>query len=116
MQPKTTNPQGGIVQSGKMEVLENVDLAVSPLSIVGHDMDALYGNFLGQLSQLGTQSEADYKVAAEQRQHLELLRKQYTVLQKKMWKEKQFDLQLEMNRGLKELQTRIAQLENKIEQ
>ena len=99
-----------------MEVLENVDLAVSPLSIVGHDMDALYGNFLGQLSQFGTPTEAEYRVASEQRQQLELLRKQYIALQKKMRKEKQFDLQLEMNRELKELQTRIAQLENKIEQ
>ena len=116
MQPKTTNPQGGIVQSGKMEVLANVDLTLSPLNIMGHDMDALYGNFLGQLSLFGTQTEAEYKVTAEQRQHLELLQKQYTVLQKKMRKEKQFSLQLEMNRELKELQTRIAQLENKIEQ
>ena len=116
MQPKTTNPQGGIVQSGKMEVLANVDLTVTPLNIMGHDMDARYGNFLGQLSLFGTQTEAEYKVTAEQRQHLELLQKQYTVLQKKMRKEKQFSLQLEMNRELKELQTRIAQLENKIEQ
>ena len=115
MQPKTTNPQGDIVQSGKMEVLANVDLTVTPLNIVGHDMDAFYGNFLGQLSLFGTQTEAEYQVAAEQRQHLELLQKQYTALQKKMRKEKQFSLQLEMNRELKELQTRIAQLENKIE-
>ncbi|MBR8706562.1 MULTISPECIES: DUF4391 domain-containing protein [Bacteroides] len=115
MQPKTHNPQGGIVQSGQIEVLPNVDLTASPLSIVGHDMDVLYGNFLGQLSQLGTQTEADYKVAAEQRQRLELLRKQYSVLQKKMRKEKQFSLQLEMNRELRELQANIAQLDNKIE-
>lgn len=115
MQPKTTIPQGGIVQSGKLEVLANVDLVETPLNIVGHDMDALYGNFLGQLSLFGTQTEAEYKVASGQRQQLELLRKQYTALQKKMRKEKQFSLQLEMNRELKELQTRIAQLENKIE-
>lgn len=115
MQLKTTNPQGGIVQSGKMEVLANVDLTATPLTIVGHDMDMLYGYFLGQLSQLGTQSETEYKIAAEQRQQLELLQKQYTALQKKMRKEKQFNLQLEMNRELKELQTRIDQLENKIE-
>lgn len=115
MQPKTTNPQGGIVQSGKMEVLANIDLTATPLNIVGCDMDALYGNFLGQLSLFGTQTEAEYQVAAEQRQYLELLQKQCTALQKKMRKEKQFSLQLEMNRELKELQTRIAQLENKIE-
>lgn len=107
MQLKTTNPQGGIVQSGKMEVLANVDLTATPLNIVGGDMDALYGNFLGQVSQLGTQSETEYKIAAEQRQQLELLQKQYTALQKKMQKEKQFSLQLEMNRELRELREKI---------
>lgn len=76
-------------------------------------MDALYGNFLGQLSQLGTQSETEYKIVAEQRQQLELLQKQCNALQKKMRKEKQFNLQLEMNRELKELREKIEDVRQK---
>lgn len=110
MQPKTSNAQGGIVQSGRMEVLANVDLAESRLCIVGHDMDLLYGNFLGQLSQLGTQTEAEYKELSERRKLLALLKRQYTALQKKIRKEKQFSLQLEMNRELKELNDKIEEL------
>ena len=75
MQPKTTNSQGGIAQSGKMEVLANVDLTANPLNIVGKDMDLLYGNFLGKLSQLNTFTETEYIKAADQRQQQELLKR-----------------------------------------
>lgn len=108
MFPKTINAQGHIVQNGKMEAWTNVDLSATPLTITGHDMDMLYGDFLGKLSHLNTQTEAEYAKAAEQRQRQELLKRQYAALQKKIKNEKQFSRQLEMNRELKALKAKMT--------
>lgn len=108
MFPKTINTQGHIVQNGKMEAWTNVDLSATPLTITGHDMDMLYGDFLGKLSHLNTRTEAEYAKAAEQRQQQELLKRQYAALQKKIKNEKQFSRQLEMNRELKALKAKMT--------
>lgn len=108
MFPKTINVQGHIVQNGKMETWTNVDLSATPLTITGHDMDMLYGDFLGKLSHLNTRTEAEYAKAAEQRQQQELLKRQYAALQKKIKNEKQFSRQLEMNRELKALKAKMT--------
>lgn len=107
MFPKTINAQGHIVQNGKMETWTNVDLSATPLTITGHDMDMLYGDFLGKLSHLNTQTGAEYAKAAEQRKQQELLKRQYAALQKKIKNEKQFSRQLEMNRELKALKAKM---------
>lgn len=108
MFPKTINAQGHIVQNGKMEAWTNVDLSATPLTITGHDMDMLYGDFLGKLSHLNTQTEAEYAKATEQRQRQEQLKRQYAALQKKIKNEKQFSRQLEMNRELKVLKAKMT--------
>lgn len=108
MFPKTINTQGHIVQNGKMEAWTNVDLSATPLTVTGHDMDMLYGDFLGKLSHLNTRTEAEYAKAAEQRQQQELLKRQYAALQKKIKNEKQFSRQLEMNRELKALKAKMT--------
>lgn len=108
MFPKTINAQGHIVQNGKMEAWTNVDLSATPLMVTGHDMDMLYGDFLGKLSHLNTRTEAEYAKAAEQRQQQELLKRQYAALQKKIKNEKQFSRQLEMNRELKALKAKMT--------
>nr|WP_314499576.1 DUF4391 domain-containing protein [uncultured Prevotella sp.] len=108
MFPKTINAQGRIVQNGKMEAWTNVDLSATPLTVTGHDMDMLYGDFLGKLSHLNTRTEAEYAKAAEQRQQQELLKRQYAALQKKIKNEKQFSRQLEMNRELKALKAKMT--------
>lgn len=108
MFPKTINAQGHIAQNGKMEAWTNVDLSATPLTVTGHDMDMLYGDFLGKLSHLNTRTEAEYAKAAEQRQQQELLKRQYAALQKKIKSEKQFSRQLEMNRELKALKDKMA--------
>lgn len=108
MFPKTINAQGHIVQNGKMEAWTNVDLSATPLTVTGHDMDMLYGDFLGKLSHLNTRTEAEYAKAAEQRQQQEQLKRQYTALQKKIKNEKQFSRQLEMNRELKALKAKMT--------
>lgn len=108
MFPKTINAQGHIVQNGKMETWTNVDLSAMPLTITGHDMDMLYGDFLGKLSHLNTQTGAEYAKAAEQRKQQELLKRQYAALQKKIKNEKQFSRQLEMNRELKALKAKMT--------
>ena len=108
MFPKTINAQGHIVQNGKMEAWTNVDLSATPLTITGHDMDMLYGDFLGKLSHLNTRTEAEYAKAAEQRKQQELLKRQYAALQKKIKNEKQFSRQLEMNRELKALKAKMT--------
>lgn len=106
IQPKTIN-----AQNGKVEMWTNADLTATPLTIVGHDMDMLYGNFLGKLSRLNTQTEAEYTKAAEQRQQQELLKRQYAALQKKIKSEKQFSRQLEMNSELRKLKQQIDAVE-----
>lgn len=111
IQPKTINAQGNITQTGKMEVWEDVDLTATPLTIVEHDMDMLYGYFLGKLSQLNTLTEAEYAKAAERRQQQELLKRQYAALQKKIRAEKQFSRQLEMNSYLRTLKQQIDAFE-----
>ena len=108
MFPKTINAQGHIVQNGKMETWTNVDLSATPLTITEHDMDMLYGDFLGKLSHLNTRTEAEYAKAAEQRKQQELLKRQYAALQKKIKNEKQFSRQLEMNRELKALKAKMT--------
>lgn len=108
MFPKTINAQGHIVQNGKMETWTNVDLSATPLTITGQDMDMLYGDFLGKLSHLNTQTGAEYAKAAEQRKQQELLKRQYAALQKKIKNEKQFSRQLEMNRELKALKAKMT--------
>ena len=108
MFPKTINAQGHIVQNGKMEAWTNVDLSATPLTVTGHDMDMLYGDFLGKLSHLNTRTEAEYAKAAEQRQQQEQQKRQYTALQKKIKNEKQFSRQLEKIRELKALKAKMT--------
>lgn len=109
--PKTINAQGKITQRGIMEVWEEVDLTTTPLAIVGHDMDMLYGYFLGKLSQLNTLTEDEYTQAAELRQQQELLTRQYATLDKKIRGEKQFNLKFNMNSDLRKLRQQIEAIE-----
>lgn len=109
--PKTVNAQGKITQRGIMEVWEDVDLTTTPLAIVGHDMDRLYGYFLGKLSQLNTLTEDEYTQAAELRQQQELLTRQYATLDKKIRSEKQFNLKFSMNSDLRKLRQQIEAIE-----
>lgn len=114
--PKTVNAQGKITQRGIMEVWEDVDLTTTPLAIVGHDMDRLYGYFLGKLSQLNTLTEDEYTQAAELRQQQELLTRQYATLDKKIRSEKQFNLKFSMNSDLRKLRQQIEAIELQIAQ
>ena len=109
--PKTVNAQGKITQRGIMEVWEDVDLTTTPLAIVGHDMDRLYGYFLGKLSQLNTLTEDEYTQAAELRQQQELLTRQYATLDKKIRSEKQFNLKFSMNSDLRKMRQQIEAIE-----
>ena len=109
--PKTVNAQGKITQRGIMEVWEDVDLTTTPLAIVGHDMDRLYGYFLGKLSQLNTLTEDEYTQAAELRQQQELLTRQYATLDKNIRSEKQFNLKFSMNSDLRKLRQQIEAIE-----
>lgn len=109
--PKTINAQGKITQRGIMEVWEEVDLTTTPLAIVGHDMDRLYGYFLGKLSQLNTLTEEEYTQAAELRQQQVLLNRQYATLDKKIRGEKQFNIKLNMNSDLRKLRKQIEAIE-----
>ncbi|CEN50167.1 DUF4391 domain-containing protein [Capnocytophaga canimorsus] len=115
MQYKAVSEQGIIKPNGLWERLSKVDLSTSPLRLGGYDMDALYADFLGQLSQLGTLSEADYQKASELKRQAERLKKQCETLQKKKRQERQYNLRLEIGRDLKQQQTELAKLEEEIE-
>jgi hypothetical protein len=75
MQYKAVSEQGTMRPSGRWERLSKVDLSASPLRLGDYDMDALYADFLGQLSQLGTLTEADYQKADELKRQAERLQK-----------------------------------------
>ena len=113
-QHKVLNEQGAMQCSGRWERLSKVDLSAQPLTLVGLDMDAVYAHMLGQLSQLGTQTEADYLSANELRQQAQQLKKQCETLEKKKKQEKQYNLRLEIHRALKQQQAELAKLENEI--
>ena len=115
MQYKTVSEQGTMKVSGRWERLSKVDLSASPLRLEGYDMDALYAYFLGQLSQLGTTTEADYQKADELKRQAERLQKQCGALQKKKKQERQYNLRLEISRELKLQQAELAKLEQEIE-
>lgn len=113
-QHKVQNEQGAMQCSGRWERLTKVDLSAQPLTLVGLDMDAVYAHMLGQLSQLGTQTEADYLSANELRQQAQQLKKQCEALEKKKKQEKQYNLRIEIHRALKQQQAELAKLENEI--
>lgn len=114
MQHKAVSEQGLMKPSGRWERLSKVDLSASPLRLGGYDMDVLYADFLGQLSQLGTLSEADYQKADELKRQAERLQKQCEALQKKKKQERQYNLRLEIGRALKLRQAELAKLEKEI--
>lgn len=115
MQHKAVNEQGAIKPSGRWERLSKGDLFALPLRLGGYyDMDALYADFLGQLSQLGTLSEDDYRKADELKRQAECLQKQCETLLKKKKQERQYNLRLEIGRELKLRQTELANIEKEI--
>lgn len=114
MQYKAVSEQGTVQPSGRWERLSQLDLSTTPLPLRGYDMDALYADFLGTLSQLGTSSEADYQRATELKQQAERLQKQCESLLKKKKQERQYNLRLEIGRELKLRQAELAKLEKKI--
>lgn len=114
IQYKAVSERGIIKPSGRWERLSKVDLSASPLRLGGYDMDVLYADFLGQLSQLGTLSEADYQKADELKRQAERLQKQCEALQKKKKQERQYNLRLEIGRALKLRQAELAKLEKEI--
>lgn len=115
IQYKAVSEQGSIKSSGRWERLTKVDLSASPLAIVGYDMDAVYAHFLGQLSEWGTRSEADYQRADELKRQCERLQKQCEALTKKKKQERQYNLRLEISRVLKQRQAELAGLEQELE-
>lgn len=114
IQYKTVSEQGTMKPSGRWERLSKVDLATQALTLVGYDMDAVYAHLLGQLSQLGTISEADYQIAYELKRQAERLQKQCNALQKKKKQERQYNLRLEIGRELKLRQAELANIEKEI--
>lgn len=115
MQHKAVSEQGTMKPSGRWERLSKVDLSTSPLQLQGYDMDALYANCLGALSQLWTISEADYQRADALKLQAERLHKQCEALRRKKRQERQYNLRLEIGRELKQRQAELAKLEEAIE-
>lgn len=113
-QHKAVNEQGALKVSERWERLRQIDLSAPLLKLIGADMDALYAHLLGQLSQLGTQTEADYLSATELRLQAERLKKQCDALRRKKKQEKQYNLRLEISRTLKQQQAELAKIENEI--
>ncbi|WP_302776145.1 DUF4391 domain-containing protein [Porphyromonas uenonis] len=105
--PRSRNSQGGMVQTGRMEQRIDVDLTKCPISIVGYSMDAVYGNLLGQLSQLGTNTVEGYLAKANLRDQVHAIRKKCDTLRRKMRKEPQYNRQCEIRRQIRQLEKEI---------
>lgn len=114
MQNKTVSEQGAMKVSKRWERLSKVHLSASPLRLGGYDMDALDADFLGQLSQLSTLTEANYQKADELKRQAERLQKQYEALLKKKKQERQYNLRLEIGRVLKQQQAELAKYKKEI--
>lgn len=114
LQPKSCNAQGVIVPANRVERLTCARIGDTPIALKGHNMDQLYGDLLGTISSLNTQTEAEYYEAAERRQQLKQLETQCAALQKRIRKEKQFPLQVELNQALRQLQAQIAHMKEQV--
>ncbi len=108
--PRSRNAQGAMVQTGRMEQQIGVDLMKSPISIVGYSMDAVYGNLLGQLSQLGTNTVEEYLAKSDLRDQIHTLRKKCDTLRRKMRKEPQYNRQCEIRRQIRQLENEIKRV------
>lgn len=99
-----------MVQTGRMEQRIDVDLTRCPISIVGYSMDAVYGNLLGQLSQLGTNTVEEYLAKSDLRDQIHTLRKKCDTLRRKMRKEPQYNRQFEIRRQIRQLENEIKRV------
>lgn len=85
----------------------------SQVKLEGLNIDALYYNFILQIagSRIVKGKEDDIKQAYERTVEIDKIKKQIEILNYKVYNEKQFNRQIEMNGRLKEYRKRLAELE-----
>lgn len=107
---------GGTVRAtGQVERLTDADLSARPLRIDGYDMDAVYASLLGQVSQYGSRSEADYLELCELTRQYEAAQRQCDALERQKEQEPQYNLRLEIRRALMRQRDELAELAQEIE-
>lgn len=95
----------------RIECTEQLPLTELRLPLAGPDLDALYAAFLGTLSGWHITTLHEYRLAAEYKTQIEKLQREEAALGKKIGNEKQYPLQLELNKQRKKLRRSIEQLE-----
>ena len=83
-----------------------------PLKIDGLNVDTVYENFVRQIAgdALQAENQESLKDSVERDNRCQELHKQIAVLQQKVWKEKQFNKQMQLNSELKKLKKELEDL------
>lgn len=89
---------------GETEILRHAASNTSTtLRIEGQTMDAVYYSLLSQVSAMPVRNQTEYGRKAEIRRQLRQIEKQIVTLQRRIRKERQFNLQVEMNGEVRRL-------------
>lgn len=99
--------QGEKWTKGRMEVLTDIDLTLSPLRIEGMTMDDVYTNLLRTISNTVATSLAEYKQERAQSDERQKLEKQIAALTNKMRKAVEPRRKLELFNEIRELEKRL---------
>ena len=83
-----------------------------PLKLDGLNMDAVYENFVSQIAgdTLQAESTESLQEAVERDEKIKKLKKEIETLQTKIRKEKQLNVQMKLNKELKELKKELEEL------
>ena len=85
-----------------------------PISVEGLSLDAVYENFVRQIAgdELQRHDQESLKDSVERDEKIRQLKKQIESLRKKVAKEKQFNIQIDLNNELKGLKIELEELIN----
>ena len=85
------------------------------LLVQGQSLPRIYDNFVAQVSGIGEHKAGTLAQVVELKKRIATLEKELKNLEAKVRKEPQFNLQMEMNRLVKEKRAQLAALKNEIE-
>lgn len=122
MQHKLSPAPSGLSKAGSSttpwERIEGVDfsLPTPPLQLSGLNLDAVYAHLLGQVSQLGTHSVADYLLATRLRQQCASLQQECDTLARQKQREPQYNRRLEWSQKLKAKMSSLNEIKEQLKQ
>jgi predicted RNase H-like nuclease (RuvC/YqgF family) len=86
------------------------------LEIQGQSLSRIYDNFVAQVSGIGEHKAGTLSEIVELEKRISAMEKEVDVLQKKMRKEPQYDIQIKMNKQVKAKRQELEQLKKQLEE